>query len=235
MRKPPNLLAAALGLAGYAIVGFGGNAEAASLSILGGTAFSLNSAFNPSNTGSVPLDGLAIGQTVYVFNSTNTSPLGIYGLKWDSSTVKLTYTYVGYEAAYSNQADANLTYNSDFLFNNKTTPGGTSTTRTENTNTNGLIPFSFTSLAYSPKATAANGGIVNPKTAIAFYLVDATTAFALFEDIYKISEGSDRDFDDMVVKIEASPVPLPTALPLFASGLAGLGWLSRRRKRQAAE
>jgi hypothetical protein len=25
-------------------------------------------------------------------------------------------------------------------------------------------------------------------------------------------------------------VPLPSALPLFASGLAGLGWLSRRRK-----
>jgi hypothetical protein len=28
-----------------------------------------------------------------------------------------------------------------------------------------------------------------------------------------------------------TPVPVPAALPLFASGLAGLGWLSRRRKR----
>ena len=30
---------------------------------------------------------------------------------------------------------------------------------------------------------------------------------------------------------QTSPVPLPAALPLFASGLAGLGWLSRRRRK----
>ena len=29
-----------------------------------------------------------------------------------------------------------------------------------------------------------------------------------------------------------SAVPLPAALPLFASGLVGLGWLSRRRRKQ---
>ena len=29
-------------------------------------------------------------------------------------------------------------------------------------------------------------------------------------------------------------VPVPAALPLFASGLAGLGWLARRKKRQQA-
>jgi hypothetical protein len=28
--------------------------------------------------------------------------------------------------------------------------------------------------------------------------------------------------------------PLPAALPLFATGLAGLGWLARRRRKQAA-
>ena len=30
-----------------------------------------------------------------------------------------------------------------------------------------------------------------------------------------------------------SVVPLPAALPLFASGLAGLAWLARRKRRQA--
>jgi hypothetical protein len=30
-----------------------------------------------------------------------------------------------------------------------------------------------------------------------------------------------------------SRVPLPASFPLFASGLAGLGWLSRRRRKQA--
>ena len=31
---------------------------------------------------------------------------------------------------------------------------------------------------------------------------------------------------------EPTAVPLPGALPLFAGGLAGLGWLGRRRKRK---
>ncbi len=35
--------------------------------------------------------------------------------------------------------------------------------------------------------------------------------------------------------VALTPVPLPAALPLFASGLVGLGWLSRRRRKQAAE
>jgi hypothetical protein len=32
----------------------------------------------------------------------------------------------------------------------------------------------------------------------------------------------------------ATVVPVPAALPLFATGLAGLGWLARRRRKQAA-
>ena len=33
---------------------------------------------------------------------------------------------------------------------------------------------------------------------------------------------------------QPTPTPIPTSLPLFASGLAGLGWLARRRKRSQA-
>lgn len=35
--------------------------------------------------------------------------------------------------------------------------------------------------------------------------------------------------------VALTPVPLPAALPLFASGLAGLRWLSRRRRKAVAE
>jgi hypothetical protein len=36
------------------------------------------------------------------------------------------------------------------------------------------------------------------------------------------------------VEIQSDPVPLPAALPLFATGLAGLGLLGWRRKKKAA-
>lgn len=47
-------------------------------------------------------------------------------------------------------------------------------------------------------------------------------------------------FDDPVVvgqwdiTLRATTIPLPATLPLFAGGLAGLGWLARRRRKQAA-
>lgn len=37
-----------------------------------------------------------------------------------------------------------------------------------------------------------------------------------------------------IPEIEFAPTPLPATLPLFATGLAGLGWLTRRGRKQAA-
>ena len=44
-------------------------------------------------------------------------------------------------------------------------------------------------------------------------------------------EASDPLKIDYPPWLALAPVPLPTTLPLFASGLAGLGWLARRKKR----
>ena len=41
------------------------------------------------------------------------------------------------------------------------------------------------------------------------------------------------NFDSVEQLQPTSPVPLPATLPLFASGLVGLGWLSRRRRKQS--
>jgi hypothetical protein len=49
----------------------------------------------------------------------------------------------------------------------------------------------------------------------------------LFQKRYRYAIGP--ALDDASV----TAVPLPAALPLFASGLVGLGWLSRRRRKRA--
>jgi hypothetical protein len=38
---------------------------------------------------------------------------------------------------------------------------------------------------------------------------------------------------DLTLRASAE-TPVPAALPMFATGLAGLGWLARRRRKQAA-
>ena len=48
-------------------------------------------------------------------------------------------------------------------------------------------------------------------------------------DVFGSSENTTAEWRPEL--IVGSAVPLPAALPLFASGLAGLGWLSRRKKR----
>ena len=47
-----------------------------------------------------------------------------------------------------------------------------------------------------------------------------------------VNTQSNLVFDFTLADVVATP--LPAALPLFATGLAGLGWLARRRRKQAA-
>ena len=41
------------------------------------------------------------------------------------------------------------------------------------------------------------------------------------------------DFDEVIVELEYHAVPVPAALPLFVAGIAGIGAVSRRRKKLA--
>lgn len=57
---------------------------------------------------------------------------------------------------------------------------------------------------------------------------DAGMYLLAWEDLYG---GGDRDYQDMVVVTQSiSPVPLPGALLLFGAGLAGIGFLRRRKQ-----
>ena len=51
----------------------------------------------------------------------------------------------------------------------------------------------------------------------------------LYTDVSRTDEGAWID-NVVLAGTPVSPVPLPGALPLFASGLVGLGWLRKRRK-----
>jgi hypothetical protein len=221
--------------AGCAVVMLCANAQAATLSLVGGTPLALpgpaapNNGFNPTNTGGVNLLGLGVGSIVTVYDSANTIPNGTFGLFSDTAT-ELKFTYIGKEAGFNNEADASFTLGTNFLFTTDTAAGGATASGSTGA---GIVPFLFATNngSGSPSIVARNGGAIASGLRMAFYLVGGDTAFAMFDDG---GAGPDADFDDMFIKIQA--VPIPAALPLFAGGLGMLGWLARRRKRsQLAE
>jgi len=79
------------------------------------------------------------------------------------------------------------------------------------------------------------------------FTVNTVYTVQLFADLYEIAGGATAIVDPFFqfpagYTLDLSPgianlpaaTPLPAALPLFATGLAGLGWLARRRHKQAA-
>jgi len=194
-----------------------GGASADTLSLSGGTAGTLPNNFDPTGLATMSLDGIGVGTPITIFSGTsNTGGLSV------SPTAGVTFTFMGKEASFTNQ----LLFGNTVLFNNNVALGTSSATFTVSA---GLVPFSFQAPG---NLNAKNGGAIGRDLRIAFAKVSDTVFYAFFED------GTDKDFDDMVIKITDPPAvvatPLPGALPLFAGGFAALGLLGRRRKKKAA-
>jgi hypothetical protein len=80
-------------------------------------------------------------------------------------------------------------------------------------------------LIYNPAFVTANGGtLAGAEAALVAGLLGGATYF----NIHTVMNGGGE------IRGQLNPVPLPTALPLFATGLGALGLLGWRRKKKAA-
>ena len=223
-------------------------ANAATFQIVGGTGFELNSFFDPAGWND---PNIHKGTIIQTFNSANaeTGGLEINPSITGGAAVTLSFTYLGFEAAYTNVSEASFSYNSaDPMFINKSTPINTpSGALAFNLTSPGYIPFLFASWTYGADGVAINHGPIGSNVELGL-LIDSSnssTAYAFFKDIAANCPGTacsgDQDFDDMVVKIQIlsssnieTTTPLPATLPLFVSGLGALGLFGWRRKRKNA-
>ncbi|MFO1089749.1 MAG: hypothetical protein U1E46_09255 [Hyphomicrobiales bacterium] len=193
----------------------------------GGTTTTLNSAFNPSNQ---PAD-LAPGDQILSFGKNDTN----LGLNFYSDTnAKITYTFLGKEAGFTNELDSLGGTATGKLFDT-TAAAGASVTSKFGPTSGSLVPFRF-KVASGGSGEADNGGPMNGGRDISIGFrprggFSATNNYSVVYAMFSDGGGTgDNDFDDMLVQISITHAPIPPAAVLFVGGLAGIGFLSKRRK-----
>ena len=188
-------------------------AFAATLSIVGGTADVLPGNFNPA-PGS---GGAAPGDPIVTFSAgVDGGSIG-GGLSLSApSTVR--FTFLGKEAGATNNL-VELSSGGALFLNSDTSSAGDFIDVADD---GGFVDFLFNTDNLGGLDSIWNGGIADDtRLSLAFKLVSATEAIAFLGD-----GAGDNDYDDMVIRIQA--IPLPASLLLLLSGVAGLGYLRRR-------
>lgn len=182
----------------------------------------------------------------YAGLNANSTPITIFsgagndgGLLVSPQIVSLTFDFLGKEAGYTNEARA--IFNNALIFNNQS-PGATYTATFNVGGNPGIVPFLFRADVTGTPSDALNGGAMASGLGIAFVKLTDSVWYALFDD--SGGNPNDHDFDDMVVRITANcpeggcrdpspgPTPLPGALWLFGTVIAGGVSVNRWRKRR---
>lgn len=224
------------GVAGLALFA-GSSAEAALLSIIGGTA----QVVQAPGPGSLGND--VVGQPNNILNTGDTILSGAL-LRVDAAAT-LKYYFTGAEAKFLDTLDTSAGSRGNQPNGLVDVPGELFATAAA---ASGFAGFSFTidtngdgtpefTIVNSDTGPDANGSNAFRSFALA-YLDDlyritqtATNRVGIFLD--DSGQNADTDFDDWVGYVEASSlqaVPLPASVPLFLAGLAGLGLIGHRRK-----
>lgn len=171
------------------------------LSVTGGNDSTIPANFNPAGFPG----GVSVGDPIKVFDSSTPG-----GLMLSGNTL-LKYEYYGKEASFINF----FIGGGDSFSTTTSVVGDTIFAPTAA----GTVPFSFVTTD-SGGLIAKNGGSIDSGLSIAFADLGNNSFLIMFNDT-----GHDVDFDDLVVKVSA--VPLPAAVWLMLSAIVGLWGMSR--------
>lgn len=142
-----------------------------------------------------------------------------------TAPAKITFTYLGFEAGNKNFAAGFEGTLAQFV-NGVSTVGDTITVTQS---VAGLVSFLFgTTSPVASIGLIANNGVAvppSPNYAIGYVQLSSTSWLALFDDI----AAGDRDFDDIGIRIDVAPIPLPAGGLLLLGALGALAVVRRRR------
>lgn len=148
---------------------------------------------------------------------------GLY-LDVADGAAEITYTYIGYEAGNRNFA---AVVDGGVFLNRGTGAATIGQQVTTHQDTSGLLQFAFGTVApRDAMGLFLNNALAYPASsnfAVGFSQINANSYYALFDDI----ANGDRDFDDMVMRIDVAAVPLPAGILMLLTALLGLGAMRR--------
>lgn len=211
-----------------------GIAGAASLEVVdaGGAVRDLGGLFDldnsPAYAGLVSPGAASKGDAVTVFTgAAKTAGNGLFL----TQRSRVTFTYLGSEAAFTNFA-LDLLGDTVLFRNNGDGAAAIGATSASFVFDSGFLPFAFQSFELGQ---IANNGVASEglqlELAFSALFNDGNSVVALFGDS---GANVDGDLDDLGVRIDVAPVPLPAAAWLLLSAFGGMGWLSRKRAARRA-
>ncbi len=178
---------------------------------------------------------------------TGSQTAGIYGNLFADVAGTITFTYLGQESGNKNRFRLDLGASTLSFTDNNGASGTTAlgTTLSDTTVAPGIVDFRFVDT--SPlffNQVVQNGSNPNGSNGLSFaflgsvdkngvFQYDHISTYGPFDYILGFNDlGNDDDYDDLVVGVNYVPnaVPVPAALPLFATALGLFGFGASRRR-----